>query len=80
MAQSLSSDGKLLAVTAGSQACLFNLNTGKLLDHVDCGESTCTAVLISPDGHTLATQREVVNGEDKWVGPLLKLWRIPDKW
>ena len=53
---SLSSDGKLLAVTAGSQACLFNLNTGKLLDHVDCGESTCTAVLISPDGHTLATR------------------------
>jgi len=76
---SLSSDGKLLAVTTGSLVSLFNLETGEPLGDVDAGkEAACTAVLLSPDGRTLATQREKVGWNDKPVRPLLRAWRIPE--
>jgi WD40 repeat protein len=78
---SLSADGKLLAVNSGC-VLLFNAETGRQLGAVSCGgdDAGCDSVLISRDGHALATQRETVGWRDQSVMPLLKVWRIPASW
>jgi hypothetical protein len=68
-------------VLSGRVVMMYGVKTGKLLDEVECHESADgKAVLISPDGRTLATRSGSINGQDRPVQPLLKLWTIPDSW
>jgi WD40 repeat protein len=78
---SLSADGRLLAVISGRNVSLFNAQTGQLLGEVECHESaSCKAAAISPDSRTMATWSGLINGQERWVQPVLTLWKIPDSW
>ncbi len=63
-------------------ASLISLESGSILDTVECGpvESICKLIRLSPDGHSLATLTEAVNGKDQPVDPVLRLWKIPASW
>jgi len=76
-----SSNGRFLAVRSGRIVRLFSVERGRLLDEVECHESAaCKAIAISPDGRTMATWSGLIDGQEKWVQPVLKLWKIPDSW
>ena len=79
---SVSFDGKLLAAgtyPSVNSAGLISLETGKVLDSVECGPwlTMCRYVRLSPGGSMLATMTNGVNVDDQPVPPLFKLWKIP---
>jgi WD40 repeat protein len=77
----LSTDGKRLAVASGTLVKVFNLETGKLLGEVNAGDSAlCKQVVLSRDGRTMASQRSATDAADRFVGSMLKVWRLPDQW
>jgi WD40 repeat protein len=78
---SVTFDGKLLAAGRypdANFAGLISLETGKLLDTVECGPllTICRYIRLSPDGSMLATVTSGIDVDDKPVVPIFKLWKI----
>ncbi len=74
---SISSKGNILAVGAypsSHQASVVSLESGKVLDTVDCGPrlAICNKVQLSADGRTLVTSTDAVNVHDRPILPWLK--------
>jgi WD40 repeat protein len=82
---SISPNKRVLAIggfTRINLVALVSLESGKVLDTVECGPPLmfCCAICFSPDGRILATDTLEVDRNDQSVEPLLKFWRIPDAW
>jgi WD40 repeat protein len=82
---SLSRDQGILAMARRdqpNQVSIVSLQTGKHLGIINCGPAStiCKHINFSPTERLLASQTDSVNTQDKYVVPIIKLWKIPDSW